>query len=349
MKFKKIVCGALSLAMALSLAACGGGRSTSTPAPSAPATVESAPAATPEAPALPDGYPSKNIDWLVPVAAGASLDLHIRALDQIVDFGSTTSVTNMVGASQVLGLTELLSREADGYTIGCSAFAGSIIQPAMGNTDYTVDDFRPIAALNEPTCNIILAKPGSDVDTWEGLKDRLLNGDTVYYTTNNVGAVPHIAFLSMLDQLGTTNAELVSFDGAAACATAVMGGHVDIAILDIGPSANYVKEGTLVNVLTVAEERSPILPDSPSAGEVGFEGMDAFAGFIWVTVSKDMPEPIVEFLREKITAALESDEYKEFLATQNETVEQFMGEEEINARLAEAAAMYNDIFTRVDM
>lgn len=342
---KKLTSLFLASAMALTLVACGGGN-TPTPAPTQSTAPAPTASATVEKAGLPEGYPSQTIDWLVPVAAGAAVDLHVRALDQAVKLGANTSITNMPGANQTLGLTEAYNRESNGYTIASSAFAGLVIQPNTIETEYKLEDFRHIAMLNEPAKNIIVARPGSDTATWEGLKAKLESGETVYFTAANAGAVAHMAFLSILEQLGGGNAEFVAYDGTAAAATAVMGGHVDIAILDIGVGANYVKDKTLVNVLTLSDERSDILPDDVCAGEVGITGMDNFAGFLWVAIKADTPDAIVEYLKEKICEALASDAYQEFLATQNETMTTIQTEEEITARLQEASEMYAHIISK---
>lgn len=292
------------------------------------------------------GYPSQTIDWLVPVAAGAAVDLHVRALDSAVDFGGNTSVTNMAGANQTLGITEAFNRKADGYTIISSAFAGLVIQPNTIETEYKLSDFRHIAALNEPAVSCIVAAPGSGVDTWDGLKEKLESSETVYFTAANAGAVAHLAFLSIMDQLGVTNAEFVSYNGTAEAATAVMGGHVDIAILDIGVASNYINDGTLTDVLTLSDERSSLLPDSTCAGEVGITGMDNFAGFLWVAVAKDTPDEIVSYLKDRIYTALASEGYQSFLATMNEKMDHIYTEEELTARLQEASDMYANIISK---
>ena len=344
---KKITSLALAILLMLTAAGCG---TSNAPAQSSSAAGSTSAAPASEAPApedaQPEGYPAKTIDWLVPVNAGAAVDLHVRALDNAVSLGGNTSVTNMAGANQTLGITEAYHRPADGYTIVSSAFAGLVIQPNTIETEYSQADFRHIAALNEPAVNCIVAAPGSDVDTWDALKAKLDSGETVYFTAANAGAVGHLAFLSIMDQLGINNAEFVSYNGTAETATAVMGGHVDVAVLDIGVATNYIKDGTLTNVLTLSDERSPLLPDSVCAGEEGITGMDNFAGFLWIAVAKDTPEEIVSWLKTQINETLAGEEYQTFLATQNETMDHIYTEEELTARLKEASDMYANIISK---
>lgn len=106
---KKITSLALAILLMLTAAGCGMSNAP-TQSSSAAGSTSAAPASeapAPEAPASegaqPEGYPAKTIDWLVPVNAGAAVDLHVRALDNAVSLGGNTSVTNMAGANQTLG------------------------------------------------------------------------------------------------------------------------------------------------------------------------------------------------------------------------------------------------------
>ena len=127
---KKITSLALAILLMLTAAGCG---TSNAPAQSSSAAGSTSAVTASEAPApedaQPEGYPAKTIDWLVPVNAGAAVDLHVRALDNAVSLGGNTSVTNMAGANQTLGITEAYHRPTDGYTIVSSDFAGLVIQP----------------------------------------------------------------------------------------------------------------------------------------------------------------------------------------------------------------------------
>lgn len=288
-------------------------------------------------------FPEKNIDWLVPVAAGAPVDLHVRALDNALDFGSTTSVTNMPGANQVLGITEGFSRPADGYTIVSSAYAGLVIQPATVETAYGINDFRHLVAMNEPSYNVILVSPNSKINSWEALKTKIKNGERILYTAANAGSVAQLAFLSIVEQLGGANIQFVSYNGAAEACTALMGNHVDIAIIDGPVAKNYVDNGTLKAIFCCSDQKNPLFPSVPCSADAGLSGLNSFAGFLWVCVKKDTPEDVVDYLKEKLYAAIESPAYQEFLKTQNESMSHVYKEEEITPVLVHAAESFKTL------
>ena len=65
----------------------------------------------------PEGYPSKNISWVVCAAAGAAIDIPTRALLDCIDLGANIMIENIAGAPNVTGTLEVAKRAGDGYTI----------------------------------------------------------------------------------------------------------------------------------------------------------------------------------------------------------------------------------------
>ena len=110
---KKLFAMLLALTLTLSLAACGAKEDQT---PNEPAQPDSAETETPEDTGLGD-YPKQNISWVVPVAAGSATDLVTRAVAERLDFGTTISVENITGGAQTIGANEVMSRDADGYTL----------------------------------------------------------------------------------------------------------------------------------------------------------------------------------------------------------------------------------------
>ena len=70
-----------------------------------------------------------------------------------------------------------------------------------------------------------------------------------------------------------SNAELnaVPFDSGAESISAVLGGHVDVMYEEYGPSRALIEAGDLRPLVVFAEERLPVLPDVPTARELGVD------------------------------------------------------------------------------
>src|SRR5262249_57212544 len=100
---------------------------------------------------------------------------------------------------------------------------------------------------------------------------------------------------------------LVPFDGAAPALNALIGGQVDF-MCDGGAlnSAAHVRSGTIKAYTIEAEERSPILPNVPTAKEAGLPDFKVSA---WSALfaPKGTPKPILDKLSDALDRALDDD------------------------------------------
>lgn len=329
---KKLTSLLLASAMALTLAACGG-KTAPTPAPSQSAAPAPAESAAVEKASLPEGYPSKNIEIIVPAAAGAALDLYTRAMNEVLDLGTTLQITNMAGGSQTIGMMELANRAADGYSMGIVAFAGGVIQPQLTSVTYDVDSFRPVAITSGPNSYSVCVKSGGEVTDWDSFLEFIKFGETVHWTAPNAGSPAHLAGLYFLKELGIENCEFVSYNGAAEALTAMLSGDVDFYVTDDSVVRTREDEKQVTGIITLSDTRSAVLPDLICAKEKNIDGMSVFDAFSWIVVPKDTPDAVYDYIKERVDAAVTSDEYQKFLKDSNFAEMQLYTEEELSEKI----------------
>lgn len=365
MKLKKIEVGLLTLAICAVLMACDSDTSPESAAPvsdSKDAASDSSAAAkdvpeenlenantdTGESGSVmqPEGYPDKAIDLLIPAPAGAAMDLAARALESAVNLGTKSiSITNMAGASNTIGTAEAFSRDADGYTILMANLSAQICQPLRGNADYTLDDFRHIAYVENPEQMVLVANKDCGITSFEDLIEALSSDQEVFFTCANAGAVAHLAMLTICDQLELPVPTYVSYSGAAEVVSAVLGGQVDIAMTDVTVAKEYCLAGEMTALLTISDDVCSRMPDVPHAGSKGLENMDFFTSPLWVAVKADTPDEIVAWITQQINEAILSEEYQNFLATSNlEPYTDLLTEEEITQTLHGIQEAYAELY-----
>lgn len=290
--------------------------------------------------AQPEGYPAETIEFIVPAAAGASLDLYVRSMNEVLDLGTPLQITNMDGGSQTIGMMEMGNRDGDGYSIGIVAFAGGIIQPQLVDVTYSMDDFRPVAVASGPNSYSIC---GTDVSNYEEFDALLASGETVYWTAPNSGSPAHLAGLYYLQEKGVTNCEFISYNGAAEALTALLGGDVAFYITDDSVVATQEAEGQVSGILTLSDGRSAMLPDVPSADEYGVDGMGVFDAFSWIMVPSDTPDDVYNWIKQQVDEAVTSDLYQEFLANSNFIEMRVYSEEELNGMISDATTAVAEV------
>ncbi|MGD1821787.1 MAG: tripartite tricarboxylate transporter substrate binding protein [Pleomorphochaeta sp.] len=259
-----------------------------------------------------DGYPKKSIEFLIPAPAGGLVDIAMRSLADIVDFGKPVAVVNRAGAGQSIGLTEVVLNEADGYTITAAGFAGYIIQPNMVDLTYSVDDFRYLAVNNPPEPQIIISSADSKYKTWEDITNALENGETVSYSAANSTGFGRIVMLEVTSQQNI-EPKFLPFSGSAEGFAALLGGQIDFYIIDASVAVPRILNNQFTGLMVASDKRLDTVPEVPSAKELGLENMEDLMGYTAIAVKKDTPDAIVDYIKEKIDEAQQSDAYKEYL------------------------------------
>ena len=134
----------------------------------------------------------------------------------------------------------------------------------------------------------------------------------------------------------------VPFDGGAPALTAVLGGQVDTACLQIGEAVENIESGKLTPVTVFAPERIEYLKDVPTAKEQGLD-VEVFQ-YRFMTTPKGTPQNVKDTIWEGMQATFATEEYKSFNEqnsltpmelTGDEVVEQLKKDKERYASLVE--------------
>jgi tripartite-type tricarboxylate transporter receptor subunit TctC len=261
-----------------------------------------------------DGFPKKSIQFLVPAPAGAMIDIAMRSLADIVDFGKPVAVVNRAGAGQSIGLTEVTLNKGDGYTITAAGFAGYMIQPNMVDLTYSIDDFRYLAINNPPEPQIIISSADSKYQSWQDIKDALAAGETVTYSAPNSTGFGRIVMLEVASQ-ENIEPKFIPFSGSAEGFAALLGGQIDFYVIDASVAVPRITTHQFTGLMVASSDRLTTVPEVPSAEELGLENMGKLIGYTTIAIKKDTPDAIVNFIKEKIDTAQQSPEYREYLKT----------------------------------
>lgn len=252
-------------------------------------------------------FPTKPIQLVIPYSAGGGTDVTGRALANAVTKylpeGSSVVAENKVGASGTLGLAEVSQSEPDGYRISMATTGNIAIQPNYGNTPYSYDDFEPImGALSVPHVLVVRADaPWKTIEEWfEYVKQ---NPGKFNYSTPGKGNTQHLNMegIALKDGLKLNH---VPFDGAAPALTALLGGHVEGAVVQLYEAMPHVDSGDLRILANTGNTESETV-ELPMVKDMGYIGLDAFTG---VVAPKGTPEEVVTILHDAFKQALEDPE-----------------------------------------
>lgn len=261
----------------------------------------------------PEGFPKKNIEFLLPIPAGGLVDVAMRSLGDIVDFGVPVVVINRPGAGQTIGLTAV-ALKPDPHIVTAAGFAGFMIQPNMIKLPYSIDDFRYIGINHPPEPQIVVSSADSKYQTWQDVTDALKAGEEVSYSGPNPNGFGRIVMLEIMSQ-ENIKPKFIPFTGSAEGFAALLGGHIDFYIIDASVAVPRIVEKQFTGLMVAGPDRLTKVPEVPSAEELGLEDMGKFVGYTSIAVSKKTPDEIVDWIKSKIDEAQQSDAYTEYLTT----------------------------------
>jgi tripartite-type tricarboxylate transporter receptor subunit TctC len=95
-------------------------------------------------------WPTKQIRFVVPFAAGGNADITARLLGEGLQrrFGQSVIVDNRPGAGGVVGQELVLQAPADGYTLVIGTTGTLYVSPLMAGKPSMLADFTPVSLLS---------------------------------------------------------------------------------------------------------------------------------------------------------------------------------------------------------
>jgi tripartite-type tricarboxylate transporter receptor subunit TctC len=263
-----------------------------------------------EAAADPD-YPTKTIEFIVPLAPGGSTDTLSRALAKELseELGQSVAVINKPGAGATLGLKEISNAEADGYTVGLIPTSTLAVRPLSieDAEPLTTDDFTVIKGLTTEEV-VLYTYAGSEFDGAQEASD--FEGQTIQYASSGPGTVTGTAQALFFEAVGA-DATAVPFEGGAPAKTAVLGKQVPLGAGHPGEIAEEVEAGTLVPLVVFSDKPSEFFPEIATSADLGVDiNMDQRRLF---GAPAGLPDDIRQKLEEATDKAVESSEYQAVL------------------------------------
>jgi len=284
-------------------------------------------------------WPSGTVEMLVGADPGGSSDLVSRAVSEGLseELGASFPVINKPGSNGALAAAEVANAEPDGSTIAIQNASLFAITPlAVGADEVTnIEDFDVVYGVSRDDY-VLVTNPDSGYASVEDLEGA---SEKVTYGTTGVGTGSQVSCALLFGDIGA-KAEAVPFDGGAPALTALLGGQVDTACLQVGEAIENIESGKLVPLSVFGPERVEYLPDVPTAQE---QGLDVeVAQYRFMTVPKGTPDDVKETLIEGLQATFESDAYQEHL-DQNSLTRMEIPGDEVVAQLEEDRKRYADL------
>lgn len=255
-----------------------------------------------------DGFPSKNITWLVPSKAGGGYDIYARAVGRQMQKYLPNKVDfiymNLPAGGGVESLTKLYNAKPDGYTIGYVKVPGSIV--SQMTLDFAKYDCEKIAYIGNITTDhdALVVKKDSPLSSF---KDLVAKG-TVKFSTTGVGATSWVNTVVLTKEVGITP-KYVHYTNTADAMLSVIRGDTDALVVPFFSTLQYANSGDVKLLVLNAASRAKEAPDVPTIGEAGYPGLaDALSASRLIGCPPNTPPEVLKILQDAFWQAVNDPE-----------------------------------------
>jgi tripartite-type tricarboxylate transporter receptor subunit TctC len=251
-------------------------------------------------------YPEKPIRFVLPSAAGGSVDVLMRILAQQLSaqMGVAFVVENKPGASFVLGTMDIVRAPPDGYTLGYGNIVSlSINKSLLASVPYDVEKDLTLVSNCVRVFNLLAVNNKLPVGSVQELvayakknPGKLTTGSSGNGTTGHLGA-------ELFKAMTGTFIVHVPYKGSPQAINDLMAGQIDMMFDNISSIGPHAKAGRVKGIAVSGPRRSPVFPDLPTIAEAGVPGYETVAWGGVIGPAK-LPPEVVSRLGREVRAAL---------------------------------------------
>ncbi|HLF39093.1 MAG TPA: tripartite tricarboxylate transporter substrate binding protein [Burkholderiales bacterium] len=268
------------------------------------------------APAGAQQYPVKPVRIIVPFPPGGTSDIlgRLVATRLTESLGQTFIVENRPGAGGLIGLEQLTTSAPDGYTLGVTGAAPSVIAPLLAKKPPydPIGEFTHIALFGGPPSvfGVHPSLPAKSLKAFIAFA-KARPGELTYGSPGN-GTQGHLIG-ELFKQKAGIKIVHVPYKGAAFAVVDVVAGHIHAISTTLTTASAQVRAG---RVRALAISSGARLPDYPGVSTFRELGYPDLVATIWFSLSgpAGVPPEIVNRLNGEVRRILQLPDVRERLS-----------------------------------
>ena len=284
-------------------------------------------------------FPSGPIEFVIPFGAGGGADIEGRLLAKEMSnvLGVSVTPVNKPGAGGAITYTYIVNAKPDGYTVAWNS-TSVLTTTNLGNTDFDYDAMDHIGRVEfQPQPFVVKAEA-----PWQTFNDFIAdckeNPDTYKVANSGTGSATHTAAIALMNASSCQVIHLPK--GIKGRNASVLSGEADAMVAPLTGAIKLAKAGKLRILVVPTAERNAVIPDVPTAGELGYDAeLDLFRG---LSVPPGTPSAIKGVLANAMRQAALSDAFMALAEKKGFTVSP-SGPEEFSSYLSQEDAKVKEI------
>jgi putative tricarboxylic transport membrane protein len=225
-------------------------------------------------PAFADWKPTKPVDFVVHTGPGGGNDILARAIATMFEQEKLVpvrmNVVNKPGGGGAVAAAYVFEKKDDPNTVGFVTSVWLATPLTAKEANITIRDLKPIAQLvREPA--VIAVRADSPFKTLKDFIDAAkAKPGELKQSGGSITSRDNIVRQQLQHATGAKWA-FVSFPGGGERLAALLGGHVDMMVIEPEEAGQHVRAGKLRVLCQLTQSRLPGYPDTPTLKEAGFD------------------------------------------------------------------------------
>lgn len=267
-------------------------------------------------------YPTENVRFVVPFAAGGGFDEIARLAqpywEEHLPGDRNLVVENVEGGGSAVGTAQAYDADPDGHTLLFGDPFSSGARQIVTDPGYDILEMSFVGQFSHEPHGIAVAEE-LELDGWNDFVDRI---DEFTFATQGVGSVAHVAPLLLAEITGAFDIEDVAFVHYTGTGEAMAGlerGETDVYM--VGSASSALVARSLADVehflmFTDAEIGEEYFPETRFyAAELDVPNVDEYIDVSsfqrFVAGPPDVPDDVLEIQREAMRDVLADDDFQE--------------------------------------
>jgi tripartite-type tricarboxylate transporter receptor subunit TctC len=244
-------------------------------------------------------WPRRPVSMVVAAAAGGPIDVFGRVVAERMGqvLGQSVVIENVPGAGGMIGGQRVAKADPDGYT----TILGTIATHTFSQLLYkrplfdAVTDFAPVTLIAEIPLVLIVRKDLPVNTLAEFVAYARANQSKMNFGSAGAGSAAHLGCVLLTGAIGA-KIQHVPYKGTGPAMQDLTAGRLDFLCEIIVTAVPQIEAGNVKAIATLSRDRSPVLPNLPTAYESGFKDIQAYT---WTALfaPRGTPAPVIEKLR----------------------------------------------------
>jgi tripartite-type tricarboxylate transporter receptor subunit TctC len=259
-------------------------------------------------------YPTRQIQLIVPFAAGGPADLlgRIIADEMSKDFGQHVIVENRPGANTIIGAQAVAHADPDGYTV-LMAIDGTLVMNPYLYSKLPYDpfkDFAPVSLIAQ-VASVLEANINVPVNSVKELiaAEKAKPGSYLVGVSTPTSQVT----AALINMMAGINMQMIPYKGGTTQVTGLLAGDIQLGMESLNVAHPLAQGGKLKILAVTAAQRTALAPDIPAIAET----IPGFDLGIWqsIVVPANTPREVVSKLHDELVTLLSRDTVRQKLTT----------------------------------